>query len=94
MTSPLNAAEHHGNGEHIRHEQRDQYQRAYRDVDQPIHEPYHAFVRAWSPRASRVETASANAGFSFSRAWTRTSPRSERPVLSSVCAGRFVSRGA
>ena len=94
MTSPLNAAEHHGNGEHIRHEQRDQYQRAYRDVDQPLHEPYHAFVRAWSPRASRVETWRANAPLSFSRVRTRTSLHSERPALSSVCAGRFVSKVA
>ena len=61
---------------------------------EPIHEPYHAFVRAWSPRASRVETWRANAPLSFSRVRTRTSLHSERPALSSVCAGRFVSKVA
>lgn len=89
MTSPLNAAEHHGNGEHIRHEQRDQ-SRTYQDSDQ--HHPRMTPRAATHPSDGQLRAFAS--AFSFSRVGTRTSAHSERPALSSVCAGRFVSGAA
>lgn len=53
MTSQINLS---GCPDNPDNESKDQ-QRCNSERDQkPIHEPYRAFVRAWSPRASRVET--------------------------------------